>query len=325
MAAWLIAHPEQSRATWTRRSSSSSSSSRGASARTTTRRRRGARPRRHGVIGIWANIRFGEGPADYFWIGAVHRRGLDDRLRAQPPRRVRTRDGASERAGSSASRRMRRERAVADERQRIARELHDVIAHSVSVMTVQAGAVRRLLLPDAGEGARGARDGRGHRAGGAHRDAPARRSAPRAGRDARVLAAARARLRSTSLLDGVRAAGLPVELEVEGEPRELPPGVDLAAYRVVQEALTNALEVRRPGARLGRASTGATTSSSSRSRTTGRATATATAAGTGSPGCASASSLYGGEIESGPSEGRRLRRARAAAGDPAVSTCRPAS
>jgi signal transduction histidine kinase len=130
--------------------------------------------------------------------------------------------------------------AVIDERRRIARELHDVIAHSVSVMTVQAGAVRRLLHPDQ------------------DRERDALRSVERTGRDAlaemrRLVGLLRQEDEAPSyapqpgldaldaLIKTVRDAGVPVELAAEGDPRELPPGIDLTAYRVVQEALTNAL------------------------------------------------------------------------------------
>lgn len=136
-------------------------------------------------------------------------------------------------------------RAVAEERQRIARELHDVIAHSVSVMTVQAGAVRRLLLPEQ------------------ERERQALEAVEATGRQAltemrRLVGLLREQgampdfapqpsLKTLDVLVGtVREAGLPVELAVEGEPRELPPGVDLSAYRVVQEALTNALKYAGP-------------------------------------------------------------------------------
>jgi signal transduction histidine kinase len=137
------------------------------------------------------------------------------------------------------------ERAVAEERQRIARELHDVVAHSVSVMTVQAGAVRRLLLPEQ------------------ERERLALETVEATGREAltemrRLVGLLRKEgampefapqpsMRAVDVLVGtVREAGLPVELEVEGEPTELPPGVDLSAYRVIQEALTNALKYAGP-------------------------------------------------------------------------------
>ena len=135
--------------------------------------------------------------------------------------------------------------AVAEERQRIARELHDVIAHSVSVMTVQAGAVRRLLLPEQ------------------ERERQALEIVESTGREAltemrRLVGLLREHgtmpefapqpsLRTLDILIGtVREAGLEVELDIQGEARELPPGVDLSAYRLVQEALTNTLKYAGP-------------------------------------------------------------------------------
>lgn len=140
-----------------------------------------------------------------------------------------------------------RREAVAEERARIARELHDVIAHSVSVMTIQAGAAEEMLKRD-----------------------PARalepvRAVQQTGREAlnemkRLVGMLREhdeetglepqpRLRDVGrLVAQVREAGLEVELRVEGEPRALPIGIDLSAYRVVQEGLTNALKHAR-GAR----------------------------------------------------------------------------
>ena len=130
--------------------------------------------------------------------------------------------------------------AVAEERARIARELHDIVAHAVSVMVLQVGAVRHKL-PDA-----------------LAEDRDALKGVERAGRTAlaemrRLLAAMRregdeAELVPQPGLDGLDAlvdeisrAGLPVELHVDGTPYPLPRGLDLSAYRIVQEGLTNAL------------------------------------------------------------------------------------
>jgi signal transduction histidine kinase len=135
--------------------------------------------------------------------------------------------------------------AVTEERQRIARELHDVIAHSVSVMTVQAGAVRRLLLPEQEK----------ERAALETVEATGRQALTEMRRLVGLLReqgampefAPQPGMKTLdTLLATVRDAGLPVQLEVEGEPRELAPGVDLSAYRVVQEALTNALKYAGP-------------------------------------------------------------------------------
>ena len=130
--------------------------------------------------------------------------------------------------------------AVVEERARIARELHDAIAHNVSMMVVQAGAERRVV-----GGANGTtrevlqtieQIGRGaltemRRLVGMLRSDADDPLAPQPGLDD-----------LPTLVGQVREAGLPVELRVDGERRELPVGIELSAYRIVQEALTNALK-----------------------------------------------------------------------------------
>ena len=129
-------------------------------------------------------------------------------------------------------------RAAAEERRRIAREMHDVVAHSVSVMVVQAGGARRILATDPPRAVEAA----------AHIEEVGRAALAEMRRLLGVLhhsdeRAPQPTLRELdALVERTRAAGLPVSLTVEGEPRSLPAGMDLAAYRVVQEALTNAIK-----------------------------------------------------------------------------------
>jgi signal transduction histidine kinase len=139
--------------------------------------------------------------------------------------------------------------AVGAERARIARELHDAVAHTVSVMTIQAGGVRRRLDADPER----------------VRERNVLLDVERLGREAvEELHRAVGLLRSGSQVDGdapltpprladidqlvagVRAAGIPVDVTVEGAARPLPGGLDLVAYRVVQEALTNTLKHAGP-------------------------------------------------------------------------------
>jgi len=134
--------------------------------------------------------------------------------------------------------------AVAEERVRIARELHDIVAHAVSVMVLQVGAVRHKLPETLAE------------------NSDALRNVEQAGRTALsemrgLLAAMRrdgdeAELTPApglegldSLLEEIGRAGLPVQLHFDGEPVALPRGIDLSAYRIVQEGLTNALKHAR--------------------------------------------------------------------------------
>ena len=131
--------------------------------------------------------------------------------------------------------------AVAEERARIARELHDIVANAVSVMVLQIGAVRHALPDELGE--RREALGRVEQAG---RTALAemRRllGAMRRDGDGLELAPQRGIDDLGSLFDEVGRAGLPVELHVDGRPVPLPPAIDLSAYRIVQEGLTNALK-----------------------------------------------------------------------------------
>jgi signal transduction histidine kinase len=131
--------------------------------------------------------------------------------------------------------------AVIEERARIARELHDVVAHSVSVIVVQARGGRRVLALDPEE-ARQAFDA--IESTGRHALAEMRRllGLLRRSDDELALAPQPSVSRLAELVEQLRAAGLPVDVSIEGEAVELPPGVDLSAYRIVQEALTNTLK-----------------------------------------------------------------------------------
>jgi signal transduction histidine kinase len=137
--------------------------------------------------------------------------------------------------------------AVAAERARMARELHDLVAHSVTVISVQAGAADGLLERDPGK-ARGHLDA----VHGAAHDAlvELRRLVGVLREDEAAYTPQPGLERLDELLAETRAAGLPVELAERGVRESLPPGLDLAAYRIVQESLTN---VRRHagGARTG--------------------------------------------------------------------------
>ena len=130
--------------------------------------------------------------------------------------------------------------AVVEERARIARELHDAIAHNVSMMVVQAGAERRVLAGEQ-ESTREVLETIEHIGRGALTEM--RRLVGMLRSDAPDPLVPQPRLDDLqTLVAQVREAGLPVELAIEGEPRPLPVGIELSAYRIVQEALTNALK-----------------------------------------------------------------------------------
>jgi signal transduction histidine kinase len=134
--------------------------------------------------------------------------------------------------------------ALREERLRIARELHDVLAHAVSVIVLQARGAQHALA-DHPEEAREAIEAIERTASQALAEMRRLLTVLRED-DAAALAPQPSLAQLEHLASDVRAAGLPVELQVEGRPRELPPGADLCAYRIVQEALTNALKHAGP-------------------------------------------------------------------------------
>jgi signal transduction histidine kinase len=217
-------------------------------------------------------------------------------------------DEARERAARAEREREERARsAVTEERARIARELHDVVGHSVSVMTVQASAVRRLLRPEQ------------------QREREALLIVEQTGREAlaemrRMVGVLRRPEEGPALapqptlehldklVEHAREAGLPVELRVEGEPLPLPAGVDLTAYRLVQEGLTNALK----HARARRAQVLVRYSNGDIEVTVsddGQGAGSGDGGGHGLVGMRERVAVYGGELEAGPRPegGYRLR------------------
>ena len=190
-------------------------------------------------------------------------------------------------------------RAIDAERARIASELHDVVTHNVSVMVVQAGAARSVLTssPAEAEQALLAVEAGGRTAMTELRnllgllspsgDEGALRPQPGLGE-------------LDTLIGRVSAAGLPVQLHVSGTPQQLPPGADLAAYRVVQEALTNVLR------HAGQAATSVVVRWGEQLVITvsdNGCGASSGVPGRGLLGLAERLSLYGGELDAGPRPG----------------------
>jgi signal transduction histidine kinase len=198
-----------------------------------------------------------------------------------------------------------RRAAVAAERRRVAREMHDIVAHSISVMVVQAGGARRILERDPQRAAEAAalieRTGRDALAEMRLLLGVLRPGEQRPGREPQPGMAG-----LEQLVGRARAAGLPVELRVDGSRPELPQGLDLAAYRIVQEALTNAL--RHAGAaptevvvRYGPAALELVVAD--RGPAGGPPPVAAGARGHGLVGMRERARLYGGELHAGPRPG----------------------
>ncbi len=217
--------------------------------------------------------------------------------RAEQTRVLRARVEEAERARAVAA-----ERATAEERARIASELHDVVAHSVSVMVVQSSGVRRLLREDQ------------------HRERDALLSVEQIGRQAltemrRMLGVMRPGEEAPAsltpqpglqhldhLISQVVEAGLPVTLRVEGERPQLPPGVDLSAYRIVQEGLTNALK-HAPGSNAEVVIRFLENKVNLEIADDGKEVTVEDGLGQGLVGMRERVALYGGTLEAGPREG----------------------
>jgi signal transduction histidine kinase len=135
--------------------------------------------------------------------------------------------------------------AITDERARIARELHDVVAHAISVIVLQARGGRRMLAEDPGE-TRAALDAIEHAGEQALAEMRRLLGMLRDADERAALAPQPSLARLDELAAEVGAAGLPVEVRVVGDVVELPPSIDVSAYRIVQEALTNALKHAGP-------------------------------------------------------------------------------
>ncbi|MFI6478692.1 sensor histidine kinase [Nonomuraea sp. NPDC050663] len=194
-------------------------------------------------------------------------------------------------------------RAVERERSRIARELHDIVTHNVNVMVIQAGAARKVMdaAPERSKQAMLAVEASGRAAmaelrhvmgllAGEPAESPDDGLQPQPGLD-----------QLDSLIDRVRATGVPIQADVAQPPCALPPGVEMAAYRVVQEALTNTMKhgngatasvaIRYPGQwmEIEIADTGGTP--------TPRAAA---GQGRGLAGLRERLAIYGGSLRAGP-------------------------
>jgi len=192
--------------------------------------------------------------------------------------------------------------AVAEERARIARELHDVVAHSVSVMVLQVGAVRhglpqslnedREALKDVEQVGRGALAEMRHLLSALHDGEDAER-APQPGLDS-----------LNDLVEQVSRAGLPVRLQVQGDAVTLPRAIDLSAYRIVQEGLTNSLKHAKASRADVTVSYGAE-DLELEVRDDGVGTASSDGLGHGLVGIQERAKIYGGEMsaEAGPEGG----------------------
>ncbi len=210
-------------------------------------------------------------------------------------------------------------RALAAERSRIAGELHDVVTHNVAVMLIQAGAARKILAdsPADAEDALLAVEATGRDAMTDLRNLlgllnPAEDGSAECPGGEAALRPQPGLGELGTLVDRVRTAGLPVDLNVSGDPRALPTGADLAAFRVVQEGLTNVLRHAGPASAAVEVQWGdslvITVSDDGRGSDDGQGSDDGRGsddgpAGRGLLGLRERLALYGGELAAGPGPG----------------------
>jgi signal transduction histidine kinase len=252
---------------------------------------------------FWAAVRHGQDPGNaipsYVWLIASWAAGRS--VRGWRQKTVTSLALAAANRELAEQRELQAQAAVAVERGRIARELHDVVAHNVSMMVVQAGAAARVL------------DG----------EQPDVRNAleviAATGRETvdemrTLLGVLRADNRPDALkpqpgladleqlVGGVQEAGLPVTLRVEGAQRPLPPVLDLSAFRIVQEALTNTLKHAGPAQARVTVRYG-DTAVELEIADTGRGLADGCGTGHGLVGMRERAAMFGGELETAAADG----------------------
>jgi signal transduction histidine kinase len=195
------------------------------------------------MMGLFVSSEGGLGRADLgdvgfviVFVGAPWAAGLTLRLR-QDREQVLTAEKDAIRAAQAENTR----RAVASERATIARELHDVVSHAISVTVLQSRGARAMLGRDEAA-VRGALDAIEHTNTQALGDMRRLLAVLRDTEGEGGMSPQPSLARLDTLLDDVRRSGLEVRLDATGEERDVPPGVDLSAYRIVQEALTNVLK-----------------------------------------------------------------------------------
>ena len=189
--------------------------------------------------------------------------------------------------------------AVAEERARIARELHDVVAHSVSVMVVQAAAAAEVLgcAPDRARAPLEQIQDTGRQAVLELRHLL---GILRPGEEGEGSAPQPTLRDLDELVAGARAAGLHVDVQVDGTLRELPPGIGLTAYRIVQEALTNVVKHAGPTAAEVRVRHDAESLRIDVVDRGGRGEHVGSGTGMGLVGMRERVALYDGELDAGP-------------------------
>ena len=261
-----------------------------------------------GVLGVTVGFVVGDGAHDasdvFFalvFCGTPWGLGVAVRVRRDRERELGARNRALQEENA---------RAIATERARIARELHDTVSHAIAVTVLQARGGTKMVGRD-DDAVRRALTSIEHTNTSALADMRRLLGLLRSTEEDGARAEPQPSLeRLDELVEEVRASGLPVELEVSGDPLPVPPGLDLSAYRIVQEALTNVLKHAGPQAcarvELAYGADGLEVA------VTNSGTTTTPGAGTGHGliGIRERVSVAGGSVEAGPAEGGYVVRAR---------------